>query len=508
MCSVGFDSQFGMNIKQYQQMNQMRFGTGVRQATYQPQQFSMDTSLFGAGKTNLFAQNSQTHSLNFNGVQYDNSFAMLNSVGNNDKSENNYSLKDNIKSLGKEIFSGAKSIAKTIGSTVKSLAGKIASGAKNLFNKITGGGDGKKSANVDKALGDIQSAQDKETLNQALGNANQEGQSVGKQLQTDNKNLKSVQGQETKAEQGADNAQQGLDKANQGLDKTTQEYDNTKSEVQQAEDGLQTAQGKVATAQQALDTAKVSATEDNPNTAAIKQAEADLASAKQEEEAAQKRLDNAKQNETNAKETVDNSEQQVKTSEQENTEAQKNVTEAKSNTQEAQTQVQTTESQSKEIDNGIKEGEQKMQKMDENSPAENTQKSDETSQTDTQQNANPTIENPSNSLQIKNVNAEMEFAGLTQEERKEVIGIYNQVNNLQPGQSVEIQGHTYTKGSDGVVTRSDKMGGGDMRFDNGLDPAADAAGFATRRKQSEKEDDKEFKLYEQQMKAKKQKKKA
>ena len=83
MCSVGFDSQFGMNVKMYQQMQRTKFGMGVRSSGFNPQ-LSMNTGIFTAGKPNLFAANN-TSSLNFNGVQYDNKYAMLNSVGNDDK---------------------------------------------------------------------------------------------------------------------------------------------------------------------------------------------------------------------------------------------------------------------------------------------------------------------------------------------------------------------------------------------------------------------------------------
>lgn len=497
MCSVGFNSQFGMNVKQYQQMQQMRFGTGVRQATYQPQQFSMDTSLFSAGKTNLFAQNTQSHSLNFNGVQYDNSFAMLNSVGTNNKSENDYSLKDNIKSLFKEVGSGVTSFAKTAFSTAKSIAGKVATGAKNLFNKITGKNDTQKSANVDKALGDIQNAQDKETLNQALGTANQEGQAVGQQLKADNNNLKTAQNEETKAQSGADKANENMTQANKGLEGASTEHDKAKTEVQQAEDGLQSAKGRVSGAEQALEAAKSAATEENPNTAAISQAESDLSAAKQEEEQAQKKLDEAKQKETQAEQNVNKSKEQVQTAEQENTEAQGKVKEAKANTTQAQTQVQTTEGQSQEIDKGIQEGEQKMQQMEANPPADGTPQTTSTDGTPTAPSDNKmqSISNPNNDVQIDIVNTEMDTANLTPEEREEVISTYNQVNNLQPGESFEVNGLVYTKDKDGKVTREDKLGGGKMNFSDGVDPAADAAGYLTRIKESRKRSDAEFKIY-------------
>ena len=112
MCSVDFNSQFGMNVKNYQQYQQMRFGTGIRLNTFQNQQLSFDTGLFTANKTNPFNNTSSVgNSLTFNGVQYDNAYSMLNSVGNKEQDKGDYSLKDNIKSLFKEIGSEIKSFA-------------------------------------------------------------------------------------------------------------------------------------------------------------------------------------------------------------------------------------------------------------------------------------------------------------------------------------------------------------------------------------------------------------
>ena len=371
MCSVGFNSQFGMNVKQYQQMQKMRFGSGVRQLQ-QGQQFNMNTSLFTSGKANMFAQNSQTQSLYFNGVQYNNQYEMLNNVGTKDKSENDYSLKENFKSLMKEAGSEIKSFANTIGKGIKSFAGKVSNGVKNLFNKLTGKNGAQKSGNVDKALGDMQNAQDKATLKQAIDGANQENQAVGKQMQTDTKNLKAAETQENQAQQAADKAQQGLDTANKGLNEANKEQDAAKTEVQKAEDGLKTAQGNVANAQQALDAAKAAATTENPNSAAISKAEADLAAAKKEEAAAQSALDEAKQKETKAEENVAKSEEQLKTAEQQNSDAQTKVKDAEAKTQQAETQVQSTEQQGQQISEGIEQGEQRLEQMDTAQTGENS----------------------------------------------------------------------------------------------------------------------------------------
>ena len=115
MCSVGFNGQFGMNIKNYQQLSQMRFGTGVRSAGFN-QSFSYDTGIFTAGKPNLFASN-RTSSLSFNGVQYDNKYAMLNTVGNNDKDAG---ADKSFKEIMKDIGSVLKEAFNVFGDEIKS----------------------------------------------------------------------------------------------------------------------------------------------------------------------------------------------------------------------------------------------------------------------------------------------------------------------------------------------------------------------------------------------------
>lgn len=366
MCSVGFDSQFGMNVKMYQQMQRTKFGMGVRSSGFNPQ-LSMNTGIFTAGKPNLFAANN-TSSLNFNGVQYDNKYAMLNSVGNDDKNTQgaDKSFKDILKDAGsviKEAFS-------SIGEEIKSGFNSGVKFVKNLFGGKKSDAAKNGSEIGKQSLNDIQNAQDKSTLNQALQSANNDNQAVQQNLQNDNKALKTSQNQETKAQQGADAAEAGLNEANQGLDGANQELGNAQTEVQNAEQGLQTAKTNVATAQQALDAAKAAATPENPNSAAIAKAQGDLNTAKQEEQLAQKKLDEAKQRETQAQEGVSASEQEVQVSEQQNTEAQAGLEQAVSNTEAAEAQVQTTEARGEELTEGIEQGEQKMQQMDANTPAE------------------------------------------------------------------------------------------------------------------------------------------
>ena len=462
MCSVGFNSQFGMNVKQYQQMQQMRFGTGVRQASFGQQGLSMNTSLFTSGKANLFAQPSQTQSLSFNGVQYDNRFSMLNSVGKEGKAENDYNLKDNLKSLFSEIGSGIKSLASSIGPAIKSIASKISSGAASLFNKITGKGNAENSANVGKALGDIQNAQDKQTLSQAIDSATQEGQAVDKKLEADTKGLKTAESQETKAEQGADKAEHGVETSKQGLDKANQEHEAAKSEVQTAEDGLKNAQTQVSNAQSALDAAKAAATSENPNTVAIKQAEAELTAAKKQEDLAQKQLDEAKQKEAQAQENVGNAEQQLETSEQENTAAQDKLKEAQTNTENAQTKVETSEAQSQQLTQGIEQGEQKMQQMQDTPPADGTMQADGTTSTDAMTATEDTSELMGNSGIQDNAFADQDEyiskMNYSEDEKSEIMNARSAIQNLQPGQSVQCGPDTYSMDADGTIRVNSSAG--------------------------------------------------
>ena len=180
MCSVGFNSQFGMNVTNFQQMQRLRkFGASVRQPAGGMQRFNMDSSLFTTGKTNMFAQSSKTSSLSFNGVQYDNRFAMLNSVQSQNQSA-----------------STGKSSGSSFGSTLKMLnnfLGKIFDGKKDGAGKIG-----------QQSLDQINNAQDKQTLSQAIDSANSDSRSLDNQLKADNNTLKAAQNQETQAQQGAD----------------------------------------------------------------------------------------------------------------------------------------------------------------------------------------------------------------------------------------------------------------------------------------------------------------
>ncbi len=451
MCSVGFNSQFGMNVTNFQQMQRLRkFGASVRQPAGGMQRFNMDSSLFTTGKTNMFAQSSKTSSLSFNGVQYDNRFAMLNSVQSQNQSA-----------------STGKSSGSSFGSTLKMLnnfLGKIFDGKKDGAGKIG-----------QQSLDQINNAQDKQTLSQAIDSANSDSRSLDNQLKADNNTLKAAQNQETQAQQGADKAEQGVDTANQGLDKANQEHSAAQTEVQQAEQGLKSAQTGVSNAQNALDAAKAAATPENPNTAAIAKAESDLQAAKAEEEAAQKRLDEAKQKETEAQSNVDKSEQQVKTAEEQNTQAQSKLENAAANTEQAESTVQNTETQGNEIEQGIQQGEQKMQALEAQSQEQVYGTESEPPRADggqlhegqMQEQVYGTDPNQPSKVQDGNAQQNDPFAeqnelmdgkGYSDAEKAEVLKARQDIQNMQPGQTIQCGADTYTMDENGTIHVNDTAG--------------------------------------------------
>ncbi len=462
MCSVGFNSQFGMNIKNYQQMQQMRFGTGVRGTG-----FNYDTGIFTAGKSNLFASRS-TQSLTFNGVQYDNKYSMLNSVGSNEKdAASDKSFKETMKDLGNVLKEAFNVFGDEIKSGVKSAIKFI----KGLF----GGGKSEKAnndANIGKqSLSDIQNAQDKQTLNQALDGAKQDNAAVQKNLQSDQSALQTSQNQEAQAQQGADSAQSGLTEAQQGLSQAQQDLSAAQTEVQNAEQGLQTAKGNVATAQQALDAAQAAATAENPNDAAIRQAESQLAKAQQEEQAAQQKLDAAKQKETQAQEAVATAEQQVQTAEQKNTEAQQGLSQAAENVDASEAQLKSTEASGQEISEGIEQGEQRMAQMEE-APVYGTD-------------PNPPKVEQDNKFSTQD--DLIDTKGYSDEQKAEILKARQDIQNMQPGQTIKCGADTYTMDSDGTIRVNDTAGEYTNKDDAALNAGDSAMRAVDARRQSDAE---------------------
>lgn len=358
---VDFNASFGYNIKNYQQLKRMNFGSALRGANFQQNQlYSMNTSLFkldgNLGSQNIFKTN-QTQSFSFNGVNYDNAFEMLNSVnGEGGKSSFKDSVMGFVQKTG-DFFEGA---AKKVGDFGK----KVGNAVKNGINKLFGKKDANKTNNVSKSLDDIKKAQDKETLNQALGGAKAEQAANVKEQQSAEKNSKAAEKQSQKTDKAAEKAEQQVDKNKEQLDNDKSALEESKQGVSDAQKRLDQAKQGVSDAESNLQAAKNAATQENPNTAAIQQAEAELRTAKQEEEAAKQELDAAKQKESECQTKVDNSTQELSKSEADSKQAQE---EAKLSQEEMETSkqaVKTTQEQGKEIDTGIEEGNQKLEQME------------------------------------------------------------------------------------------------------------------------------------------------
>lgn len=358
---VDFNASFGYNIKNYQQLKRMNFGSALRGANFQQNQlYSMNTSLFkldgNLGSQNIFKTN-QTQSFSFNGVNYDNAFEMLNSVnGEGGKSSFKDSVMGFVQKTG-DFFEGA---AKKVGDFGK----KVGNAVKNGINKLFGKKDANKTNNVSKSLDDIKNAQDKETLNQALGGAKAEQAANVKEQQAAEKNSKAAEKQSQKTDKAAEKAEQQVDKNKEQLDNDKSALEESKQGVSDAQKRLDQAKQGVSDAESNLQAAKNAATQENPNTAAIQQAEAELRTAKQEEEAAKQELDAAKQKESECQTKVDNSTQELSKSEADSKQAQE---EAKLSQEEMETSkqaVKTTQEQGKEIDTGIEDGNQKLEQME------------------------------------------------------------------------------------------------------------------------------------------------
>lgn len=486
MCSVNFNNQFGMNVKQYQQMQQMKFGTGVRTASFSPQ-LSFDTGVFTAGKPNLFASNN-SHSLNFNGVQYDNKYQMLNNVSTNDnKDGNDNSLKSNIKSLFKEVGSTIGSVAKGI----KTLAANGFKAITSLFKK----GDSSKSGNVDKALGDIKNAKDKETLQGAVDSAVQEQSQIGNQQKQGEQALKGLEGKAGQAEQAEERAGAKVDQSNEQLSSNESKLEQAKADYQTALDGVEEAQYGVADAENNLAAAKNAATKDNPNTAAIQQAEAQVQSAKQAEIAARQKLEQAEQAQTQAQQAVDASKEQVDAATAEHTQAQQNADAVNEQLDTANDSQKEIETKNNEITGGVEEGNKKLEQMD-NNPPQQTQMETQVKGTDPNQPAAPAQQTDGNAPAEEISDKDNKFAdqdkliegkGYTDEQKAEIMKSRQDIQNMKPGDTIKCGADTYTMDNNGTIHLNDNM----MEYTNKDDAASDAADSSMRKIDSRKREDAE-----------------
>lgn len=455
-------------------MSKMKFGNGIR-AGFNPQNtmYSMNASLFklpdNVANSNIFKNTNPNQNFSFNGVNYDNAYAMLNNVGEGSKSGgiDFGKLKDGaLKLAGKvgdfldkgfdKIGETFNKVADTVGNALSKAgkaigdtATKAFSGVKNGINKLLGKKDGAKADTVGKALDDIKNAQDKETLTKALDGAKVEQQANTQQAVAAEKSEKAAEKGKADADKKADSADKKLQNDKKQLESDKGALEQAKSDVATAKSVLEVATQGVASAQQALDAAKAAATPENPNTAAISNAESQLKLAQEKETQAKNDLAAKEQALDAAQKKVDAQTEAVKGSEQENKQAQEGVKQAETEVKSAQQQSKTVKAEGEQINAGVVEGEQKLEQMG----------GDETQASQTSDNsvANdaimlPQSDDPRMNTATKFLNDDMDANNLTPEQRAQVLEDYNKLNNLQPGQSVDIDGNTFTMDNDGKIT--------------------------------------------------------
>jgi len=491
MCSIGFNSQFGTNIKQLQHLNQTKkFGATVRTGggTRLNQALSKDYGVFTADRTNFFQNNrvSVSQKYTHNGVEYNNAYAMLNTMNSGQKaSGSGFSLK--------MLFDFVKTVI-------------------NMFK----GGGTEKSKGADKALGDIQNAQTKDSLKAAVDSGIKEQGQIENQQKRGEQALKGFENNANQAGKAEQEAEAKVNQSNEQLSGNEAKLEQAKADYNSALDAVENAQLQVASAENNLAAAKNAATPENPNTAAIQQAEAQLQQAKQAEINARKQLQQAEQAQTQAQQAVDASKQQVEAATSEQAQAAQNADAANEQVAAATSEQESIQASSEEIAAGVEEGNQRLEQMNNNPTTQNpvevpasTSDSPSTvspSSADTANNSSkkeemPAIGNPGNDLQVDIANTDMDSAGLNAEQREQMISTYNQINNLQPGQSVVIDGTTYAKGNDGEITSENAMGKRTISDGkDGLNAGAIVVGENSRKIKLQKEDDEFIELYEKDQK--------
>ena len=144
---------------------------------------------------------------------------MLNTVGNNDKDAG---ADKSFKEIMKDIGSVLKEAFNVFGDEIKSGFNSAVKFIKGLFGGGKSEGANNNSDVGKQSLNDIQNAHDKQALNQALEGANQDNETIQKNIQADTGALRASQNQEAQAQQGADNAKNGLNEANSGLSQEPQ----------------------------------------------------------------------------------------------------------------------------------------------------------------------------------------------------------------------------------------------------------------------------------------------
>jgi len=467
---VDFNANFGYNIRNYQQMQKMKFGNGIR-AGFNPQStmYSMNASLFklpdNVANSNIFKNTNPNQNFSFNGVNYDNAYAMLNNVGEGaDKSGgiDFGKLKDGaLKLAGKigdfldngfdKIGETFNKVADTVGNAlgkagkaIGDTATKAFNGVKNGINKLFGKKDGAKADGVGKALDDIKNAQDKETLNKALDGAKVEQQSNAQQANMAEKAEKAADKGKADADKKADSADKKLDNDKKQLENDKGALEQAKSDVTTAKSTLEAATQGVASAQQALDTAKAAATSENPNTAAISNAESQLRLAQEKETQAKNDLAAKEQALDAAQKKVDAQAETVKGSEQESKQAQDGVKQAEAEVKSAQQKSETVKAEGEQINAGVVEGEQKLEQMG----------GDDTQASQTSVAEDDTGFQPGKNMYDTQRDM-IETGGYTDVQKQNMKNSMDQIMNMQPGDTIQIGDTVYNMDDIGVVYSSD-----------------------------------------------------
>lgn len=505
---VDFNANFGYNVRNYQQMNGMRFGSGIRTGMNpQNAMYSMNSSLFkldgNFGDKNMFAGVNTNQSFNFNGVNYDNAYAMLNSVGDGSNAKsgggiNFGKVKDFILkgagALGGGIDKGIEALGK-FGKKVGEVATKAANGIKNGINKLFGKKDKGQDNNVGKALDNLKNAQDKETLTQALDGAKLEQQANAQKGAAAEKAEKAAEKGKTEADKKADASNKKLEEDKAQLENDNKALEQAKADVQTAKANLDAATQGVAQAEQALAQAKSAATSENPNTAAINAAEQQLQAAKEKEAQAREDLTAKENAQTEAQKKVDDQTGVVRNSETENKQAQEGVSAAEQEVRATQQEAQVVQTESQQIGEGVQEGEQRLEQMETN-PAEGEApagaNSDGTSVTqDPNAPSDPFAKN-----QYESNNKLIENGGYSAEQKEAMYQARENIRNMQPGDTIRCGADEYAMDANGNMTIN-----GQPYETNGLENpkelfAENAVGSVRAKANSDNEFDREIALME------------
>lgn len=379
------------------------------------------TSSVDDSKVKGTGQQTKGH-VTYNGQTYNNAYAMLNS--------NPQIIKNNTK-----MFS-------TNSKTKDAFAGYDYSKSASKNSKTTG-----KTNSSDNTANNIKSADSKESLTKALENGATELKGLKGIFNEVKSALQDLLGKETKAEGQDKVADATLNKEQTGLQKNENTHTQTQSKLETSKTNYTQAQQNTKSAESALASAKAGATKDNPNTAAISKAEAQLKQAKTAEENAKKELDKATKDESDAQKQVDTSKESVNKAQNNKTETTKAVEDAKQEVSKAQNETNQVKDSQKVLDTSVKDGQKKLADMNENIPKTNTSPPDNNQQIQNQQ-APP---NSQQSDQIVDNKSDDNKTALSPRQQK-IAQAKNDVENLQPGQSVKIGADTYSKDNDGNIS--------------------------------------------------------